>query len=57
MKLTEPFTNEYYMLDHEGIMRDTQFVNVTMKMTDPRYRTITATIPHASWPIHVNFLK
>ncbi|CAA6673752.1 unnamed protein product [Spirodela intermedia] len=45
MKAMEPFLDEYYLLDLEGVMRDAGFVNVTSVMTDPRRRTVTATVP------------
>ncbi|CAA7410988.1 unnamed protein product [Spirodela intermedia] len=45
MKSMEPFLDEYYQLDLEGVMRDAGFVNVTSVMTDPRRRTVTATVP------------
>ncbi|MQL80531.1 hypothetical protein Taro_012966, partial [Colocasia esculenta] len=45
MKCTEPFLDEYYLLDLENTMREAGFVNVTTVMTDPRHRTVTATVP------------
>lgn len=45
IKSTEPFVDEYYLLDLEGLIRDAGFVNVTTVMTDPRHRTVTATVP------------
>lgn len=45
LKSTEPFLDEYYLTDLEGTMRETGFVNVTTVMTDPRHRTVTATVP------------
>ncbi|KAL6975918.1 hypothetical protein U1Q18_024713 [Sarracenia purpurea var. burkii] len=46
MKSTEPFLDEYYLSDLEGIMREAGFVNVRTILTDPRHRTVTATVPH-----------
>ncbi|XP_022857179.1 uncharacterized protein LOC111378241 isoform X2 [Olea europaea var. sylvestris] len=45
MKSTEPFLDEYYLTDLEGSMREIGFVNVQTVMTDPRHRTVTATVP------------
>uniref|UniRef100_A0A0E0M615 Methyltransferase domain-containing protein n=1 Tax=Oryza punctata TaxID=4537 RepID=A0A0E0M615_ORYPU len=45
MKSTEPFLDEYYMLDLEETMRQAGFVNVHSILTDPRHRTVTATVP------------
>ncbi|KAJ6830287.1 uncharacterized protein M6B38_353575 [Iris pallida] len=41
LKSTEPFLDEYYLLDLEETMRATGFVNVTSVLTDPRHRTVT----------------
>ncbi|CAI9754914.1 unnamed protein product [Fraxinus pennsylvanica] len=46
MKSTEPFLDEYYLTDLEGTMREIGFVNVQTVMTDPRHRTVTATVPY-----------
>ncbi|RLN41416.1 uncharacterized protein C2845_PM01G44910 [Panicum miliaceum] len=46
MKSTEPFLDEYYMLDLEETMRQVGFVNVCSILTDPRHRTVTATMPY-----------
>ncbi|XP_035823974.1 CMV 1a interacting protein 1 isoform X3 [Zea mays] len=46
MKSTEPFLDEYYMLDLEETMRKVGFVNVCSVLTDPRHRTVTATVPY-----------
>ncbi|EER95227.1 hypothetical protein BDA96_01G477400 [Sorghum bicolor] len=46
MKSTEPFLDEYYMLDLEETMRKVGFVNVCSILTDPRHRTVTATVPY-----------
>lgn len=46
MKSTEPFLDEYYLLDLEDAMREAGFVNVVSLLTDPRHRTVTATVPH-----------
>jgi hypothetical protein len=45
MKSTEPFLDEYYMLDLEETMRQVGFVDVHSILTDPRHRTVTATVP------------
>jgi hypothetical protein len=45
MKSTEPFLDEYYMLDLEE-MRKVGFVNVCSVLIDPRHRTVTATVPY-----------
>ena len=44
MKSTEPFLD--YMLDLEETMRQIAFVNVCSILTDPRHRTVTATVPY-----------
>nr|GMD92745.1 uncharacterized LOC107793530 [Ipomoea batatas] len=46
MKSTEPFLDEYYLTDLEGAMREAGFVNVQSVLTDPRHRTVTATVPY-----------
>lgn len=48
MKCTEPFLDEYYLLDLENTMREAGFLNVTTILTDPRHRTVTATVPHST---------
>eukprot|EP00262_Sarcandra_glabra_P020353 TRINITY_DN8059_c0_g1_i1.p1 TRINITY_DN8059_c0_g1~~TRINITY_DN8059_c0_g1_i1.p1 ORF type:complete len:368 (-),score=53.30 TRINITY_DN8059_c0_g1_i1:192-1295(-) len=45
MKSTEPFLDEYYLLDLEETMRRAGFVNVFTSLTDPRHRTVTGTVP------------
>ncbi|XP_058105688.1 uncharacterized protein LOC131249130 isoform X2 [Magnolia sinica] len=45
MKSTEPFLDEYYMLDLEQAMREAGFVTVCTNLTDPRHRTVTGTVP------------
>ncbi|OAY69162.1 Demethylmenaquinone methyltransferase [Ananas comosus] len=45
LKSTEPFLDEYYLLDLEETMREVGFVNVKTMLTDPRHRTVTATVP------------
>ncbi|KAL9263393.1 Demethylmenaquinone methyltransferase-like protein [Drosera capensis] len=45
MKSTEPFLDEYYLLDLEGSMREAGFTNVRTVLTDPRHRTVTGTVP------------
>ncbi|KAF3327101.1 Erythromycin 3''-O-methyltransferase [Carex littledalei] len=45
LKSTEPFLDEYYLLDLEETLRSAGFVNVTTMLTDPRHRTVTATVP------------
>ncbi|KAK1256667.1 hypothetical protein QJS04_geneDACA024205 [Acorus gramineus] len=45
MKSTEPFLDEYYLLDLEGAMREAGFVNVISVLTDPRHRTVTGMVP------------
>ncbi|KAK9065293.1 hypothetical protein SSX86_016676 [Deinandra increscens subsp. villosa] len=46
MKSTEPFLDEYYLLDLEKVVKDAGFVNVQIILTDPRHRTLTATVPY-----------
>ncbi|KAD7117309.1 hypothetical protein E3N88_04577 [Mikania micrantha] len=46
MKSTEPFLDEYYLLDLEKTVKDAGFVNVHTILTDPRHRTLTATVPY-----------
>ncbi|GKA29767.1 S-adenosyl-L-methionine-dependent methyltransferase, partial [Tanacetum coccineum] len=46
MKSTEPFLDEYYLLDLEKAVKDAGFVNVQTVLTDPRHRTLTATVPY-----------
>nr|XP_043624228.1 uncharacterized protein LOC122595837 [Erigeron canadensis] len=46
MKSTEPFLDEYYLLDLEKAVEDAGFVNVQTTLTDPRHRTLTATVPY-----------
>ncbi|KAL9243762.1 hypothetical protein vseg_017612 [Gypsophila vaccaria] len=45
MKSTEPFLDEYYLLDLEGAMKEVGFIHVHTVLTDPRHRTVTATVP------------
>lgn len=45
MKSTEPFLDEYYMLDLDETMKQAGFGNVHSILTDPRHRTVTATVP------------
>ncbi|KAH6775395.1 hypothetical protein C2S52_012956 [Perilla frutescens var. hirtella] len=45
MKSTEPFLDEYYLTDLEGVMKEAGFANVQTALTDPRHRTVTATVP------------
>lgn len=46
MKSTEPFLDEYYLTDIEEVVRDAGFINVHTVLTDPRHRTVTASVPH-----------
>ncbi|KAL3821423.1 hypothetical protein ACJIZ3_007328 [Penstemon smallii] len=46
MKSTEPFLDEYYLTDLEGTLQEVGFVNVQTTLTDPRHRTVTATVPY-----------
>ncbi|XP_071711698.1 uncharacterized protein [Rutidosis leptorrhynchoides] len=46
MKSTEPFLDEYYLLDLEKAVKDAGFVNVQTTLTDPRHVTLTATVPY-----------
>lgn len=46
MKSTEPFLDDYYLIDLEGTMKEAGFVNVCTILTDPRHRTVTGTVPH-----------
>ncbi|XP_057528094.1 uncharacterized protein LOC130806886 [Amaranthus tricolor] len=45
MKSTEPFLDEYYLIDLEATIREAGFVHVETILTDPRHRTVTATVP------------
>lgn len=46
MKSTEPFLDEYYLLDLEAALREAGFAHVQTVLTDPRHRTVTATVPY-----------
>lgn len=46
MKSTEPFLDEYYLTDLERVIKETGFANVQTVLTDPRHRTVTATVPY-----------
>ena len=46
MKSTEPFLDEYYLTDLGKVMREAGFINVNTVLTDPRHRTVTATVPY-----------
>lgn len=46
MKSTEPFLDEYYLTDLEGMLKQVGFINVQTALTDPRHRTVTATVPY-----------
>ncbi|KNA24246.1 hypothetical protein SOVF_017330 [Spinacia oleracea] len=46
MKSTEPFLDEYYLLDLEAALQEAGFDHVQTILTDPRHRTVTATVPH-----------
>lgn len=46
MKSTEPFLDEYFLTDLEGRMREVGFVNIKSVLTDPRHRTVTASVPY-----------
>lgn len=45
MKSTEPHLDEYYLLDMEEAMVEIGFINVQSVLTDPRHRTVTASVP------------
>ncbi|XP_031478086.1 uncharacterized protein LOC116249096 [Nymphaea colorata] len=45
MKSTEPFLDEYYTLDLDETLRSVGFTNVQSRLTDPRHRTVTGTVP------------
>lgn len=45
LKSTEPFLDDYYLINLEETVREAGFVNVTSALTDPRHRTLTATVP------------
>ncbi|WOL04297.1 hypothetical protein Cni_G13018 [Canna indica] len=47
LKSTEPFLDEYYLQDLEQTMRDAGFINIRTILTDPRHRTVTATVPYS----------
>ena len=42
MKSTEPWTDQYYVLDLEQEMRDAGFADVVTVGSDPRHRTVMA---------------
>lgn len=42
MKSTEPFSDQYYMLDMVQLLTDVGFVSVTQARTDHRHRTVVA---------------
>ncbi|KAM7275996.1 hypothetical protein ACFE04_017862 [Oxalis oulophora] len=44
-KTTEPYIDEYYLTDLEARLKEVGFVNVESKLTTPRHRTVTATVP------------
>ena len=46
MKSTEPWSDEYYVLDMEALLRDVGFEHVSSVQSDPRHRTVMATKPH-----------
>ncbi|KAJ0054502.1 hypothetical protein Pint_02401 [Pistacia integerrima] len=46
MKSTEPFLDEYSLTDLEGRMKEVGFANIKSVLTDPRHRTVTASVPH-----------
>ncbi|KAG5579136.1 hypothetical protein H5410_049763 [Solanum commersonii] len=46
MKSTEPFLDEYYLTDLERVIKEAGFANVQTVLTDPRHRTVTATVPY-----------
>ncbi|KAJ0112529.1 hypothetical protein Patl1_02420 [Pistacia atlantica] len=48
MKSTEPFLDEYSLTDLEGRMKEVGFVNIKSVLTDPRHRTVTASVPHTN---------
>lgn len=45
LKSTEPFLDEYHLTDLEGRMEEAGFIKVQTGLTDPRHRTLTATVP------------
>ena len=45
MKSTEPWSDEYYALDLEGLLEGIGYVKVQTVESDPRHRTILATKP------------
>lgn len=57
MKSTEPFLDEYYMLDLEEALSQAGFVNVHSIFTDPRHRTVTATSHVRQLLLALPFLK
>ncbi|KAI4363858.1 hypothetical protein MLD38_020025 [Melastoma candidum] len=46
VKSTEPFLDEYYLLDLKKAIEDAGFLNVSLGLTDPRHRTVTASAPY-----------
>ncbi|PXF45070.1 putative methyltransferase sll0829 [Gracilariopsis chorda] len=45
MKSTEPYTDQYYLLDIEQVLLDTGFVQVRTELTTPRHRCFIAMKP------------
>jgi hypothetical protein len=43
MKSTEPWYDEYFMLDLKAELEKNGFTNVTSTLTSPRHATVTAT--------------
>jgi len=48
MKSTEPWSDEYYLMDIPAAMREAGFVDVEYHRTDPRHRTVVATKPRGA---------
>ncbi|KAI5065216.1 hypothetical protein GOP47_0019911 [Adiantum capillus-veneris] len=44
MKASEPWMDEYYSMDLEGLMYEVGFTNVKSQLTDPRHRTATGSL-------------
>lgn len=44
MKSTEPFLDEFYLLDLDETMREAGFENVNSVFINPRHITVTGTV-------------
>jgi hypothetical protein len=47
MKSTEPWSDEYYLFDEEGCLREQGFEHVATVDSDPRHRTVLGMVPRS----------